>query len=101
MEHPSFFGIHDISRAQWIDGLLYSTTELEIDLIEEGGNFNDLIELFSEDLNTVGNIELNPYGDVSLGNDYLDVDEPPRLDLELEIPLNVGIDGVVLVDSFG
>ncbi|MAO45945.1 MAG: hypothetical protein CL823_02230 [Crocinitomicaceae bacterium] len=100
MEHPSFFGIHDISRAQWIDGLLYSTTELEINLTEEGGNFNNLIELFPEDLNTVGNIELNPYGDVSLGNDYLDVDEPPRLDLELEIPLNVGIDGVVLVDSF-
>lgn len=100
MQHPSFYGVHDMARAQWINGELYSTTELEIDLDEPGSTLFDIIETFPERLRTVGNIELNPYGDVSLGNDYLDVDNVPKLDLELEIPLNVGVDGVVLEDSF-
>ena len=36
MQHPSFYGVHDMARAQWINGELYSTTELEIDLGETG-----------------------------------------------------------------
>jgi hypothetical protein len=100
MEHPTFYGVHDMARAQWIDGSLYQTTYMEIDLAEPGSNFYDLIEMFPEDLSIVGNIELNPYGDISLGNDYLDVDEAPNLDLQLEIPFRVGVDGVVLEDSY-
>ena len=88
-----------MARAQWINGELYSTTELEIDLGEPGSTLFDGIETFPERLRTVGNIELNPYGDEPR-NDYLDVDNVPQLDLELEIPLNVGVDGVVLEDSF-
>ena len=100
LDHPTFYGTHDMARAQWINDELYSTTHLEIDLTEEGSTLNELIEMMPEHLKTVGNIELNPYGDVSLGNDYLDADVPPNLDLLLEVPLNVGFDGLILEDSF-
>lgn len=97
---PTFYGAHDMARAQWIDGSLHQTTYLEIDLAESGSNFYDLIETLPEDLQIIGNIELNPFGDVSLGNDYVDVDESPKLNLQLEIPFRVGIDGVVLEESY-
>ena len=98
--HPTFFGIHDMARAQWINGELYSTTNLELDLTESGSNLTTLIELIPEHFKATGNIVLNPYGDVSLGNDYLDVDVTPNLELLLEIPLQVGFEGVVLEDSY-
>ncbi|MBM72598.1 MAG: hypothetical protein CL847_07435 [Crocinitomicaceae bacterium] len=100
LQHPSFFGIHDMARAQWINGELYSATELELDLTEDGSNLVTLVELIPENFKTVGNIELNPYGDISLGNDYLDVGQTPNLELLLEIPLNVGFEGIVLDDSY-
>ena len=71
-----------------------------MDLTESGSNLTTLIELIPEHFKATGYIELNPYGDISLGNDYLDVDVTPNLELLLEIPLQVGFDGVVLEDSY-
>ena len=43
---------------------------------------------------------MNPYGDISLGNDFVDVDIVPNLELLLEIPLSLGFEGLVLEDSY-
>jgi hypothetical protein len=98
--HPSLYGAHDVSRAHWIDGYLVDYTTLEIDLGESGSNIFDLMENFPKVFRMAGSAEINPYGDISFGNDYFDADYIPDLELEIEIPFRMGLDGVVLVDSF-
>jgi hypothetical protein len=98
--HPTLYGAHDISRAQWIDGTLLDYTTLEIDLGESGSNIFDLMETFPEKFRMAGSAQINPYGDISFGNDYADVDYIPDLELEIEIPFRMGLDGVVLEEVY-
>ncbi len=100
LQHPSIYDVHDMARAQWNNGQLFSTTSLELDLMEGGSTLSELIEMMPESLKISGNIELNPYGDVSLGNDYVDVDVQPNLSVLLEVPVYVGFDGLLFEDSF-
>ena len=100
LEHPSLFGVHDIARAYWIDETLINHTSLELDLGETGSNIFDLIETFPRDLAMSGSVQLNPFGDVSLGHDYINNSYPPKLELELDIPLKLGLDGVVLEEEY-
>jgi hypothetical protein len=98
--HPTLYGAHDIPRAQWIDGNLVDFTTLEIDLGESGSNIFDLMENFPEKFRMAGSAQINPYGDISFGNDYADVDYIPELELEIEIPFRMGLDGVVLEEIY-
>ncbi len=100
LEHPSLFGVHDIARAYWIDETLINHTSLELDLGETGSNIFDLIETFPQDVAMSGSVELNPFGNVSLGYDYINNTYPPKLELELDIPLKLGLDGVVLEEVY-
>ena len=100
LQHPTFFGVHDVARAHWSNGQLIEKTYLEIDMGEVGSNFFDLIETFPEVMRGVGTLELNPFGDISLGNDYLDVDVTPLLNLDIEIPIRLGADGVILEEQY-
>jgi hypothetical protein len=100
LEHPSLFGVHDVARAYWNDETLINHTSLELDLGETGSNIFDLIETFPSDLAMFGSVQLNPFGDVSLGHDYINNAYPPKLELELEIPLKLGLDGVVLEEVY-
>ncbi|MBI48782.1 MAG: hypothetical protein CL850_00620 [Crocinitomicaceae bacterium] len=100
LQHPSIYDVHDMARAQWNNGQLLSTTNLELDLMEEESTLGELLEMMPEKLEIVGDIELNPYGDVSLGNDYIDVDMQPNINILLELPIHVGFDGLLLEDSF-
>ena len=98
--HPTLYGAHDIPRAQWIDGNLVDFTTLEIDLGESGSNIFDLMENFPEKFRMAGSSQVNPYGDISFGNDYADADYIPELELEIEIPFRMGLDGVVLEEVY-
>ncbi|MDG2311547.1 MAG: hypothetical protein P8L64_04065 [Flavobacteriales bacterium] len=98
--HPTLYGAHDIPRAQWIDGNLIDFTTLEIDLGESGSNIFDLMENFPEKFRMAGSAQVNPYGDISFGNDYADTDYIPELELEIEIPFRMGVDGVVLEEVY-
>jgi hypothetical protein len=100
VDHPTLYGAHDLPRAQWIDGDLINSTVMEIDLGEPGSNIFDLMETFPQLLRMAGSVELNPFGDVSFGNDYVDVDYIPEVELEIEIPFNMGVDGVVLEENY-
>ena len=100
MDHPTIYGVHDIARANWNNEILINTTSLEIDLGGSGSNVFDLIETFPELLSMSGSIQLNPFGDVSLGHDYINDAYPPKLELELEIPLKMGMNGVVLEEVY-
>lgn len=98
--HPSFFGVHDITRSIWEDGNLFMMNTKEINLAETGSNFFDMLEMIPENIHLVGEMELNPYGDVTLGHDYLDVNNPPTMDLEFSVPMRIGVDGIILEESY-
>ncbi len=98
--HPSIFGANDIARAHWNDETLINPSSIEIDLGEAGSNVFDLIETLPTDVSMSGRVQLNPFGDVSLGHDYINNAFPPQLDLELEIPFKLGLDGVVLDETY-
>lgn len=98
--HPSFFGVHDITRSIWEDGNLFVMNTEVINLAEDGSNFFDMLELIPENIHLVGDLELNPYGDVTLGHDYLDVNQPPTMDLEFSVPMRIGVDGVILEETY-
>lgn len=98
--HPSLYGANDIARAYWLDETLINHSSLEMDLGEKGSNIFDLIETFPQDLSMSGTVQLNPFGDVSLGHDYINNAYPPQIELELEIPLRMGLDGVVLEEVY-
>ena len=55
--HPSFFGVHDITRSIWEDGNLVVMNSGEIDLAEPGSNFFDILELLPENIHLVGDLE--------------------------------------------
>ena len=60
----------------------------------------DLMENFPEKLSMAGSAQVNLYGDISFGNDYVDADYIPELELEIEIPFRMGLDGVVLEEVY-
>ncbi|PCJ80087.1 MAG: hypothetical protein COA49_10050 [Bacteroidetes bacterium] len=100
VSHPSLYGAHDIPRAQWIEGNLIDHTVLEIDLGESGSNIFDLMETLPQLLRIAGSVELNPFGDISFGNDFIDIDYISEVELEIEIPFHMGVDGVILEESY-
>ena len=98
VEHPTLYGVHDVARAYWNDETLINHSSLVLDLGEAGSNIFDLIETLPHDVSMIGSVQLNPFGDVSLGHDYINNAYPPKL--ELEIPFKLGLDGVVLEEVY-
>ena len=58
------------------------------------------MENFPEKFRMAGSSQVNPYGDISFGNDYADADYIPELELDIEIPFRMGLDGVVLEEVY-
>jgi hypothetical protein len=100
LEHPTLYGVHDVARAYWNDETLINHSSLVLDLGETGSNIFDLIETLPYDVAMFGSVQLNPFGDVSLGHDYINNAYPPKLELELDIPFKLGLDGVVLEEVY-
>lgn len=62
-------------------------------------NIDYLLELLPNELSYAGNFNLNPLGNVSGGNDFIDENFPLKVDLNLEIPLNIGINELTFQDT--
>jgi len=98
LDHPAFSMEQVISRANWsATPAVFDTWEWDLldcspSLFESLGQFPETIGLF-------GGLQLNPLGDVSAGNDYFRVAEPPFVTLDLELPLSFGLDGLLIRDT--
>lgn len=66
---------------------------------ETNSNVVDLFNLLPEALAVEGSIELNPLGDVSGGNDFIYPAKPIEASINLDIPLCLGVNGVVFLDT--
>jgi hypothetical protein len=66
---------------------------------QNNSNVVNLFNLLPEALDIAGTIELNPLGDVSGGNDFIYPAQPIKASINLDIPLCVGVNGVVFLDT--
>ncbi len=90
---------HDIPRATWNNGVP-TPSEWSLDLGAPGSNFLDMIEMFPRSLHVAGRMMLNPFDTQDLLMDRWNVNYPPTFWYELRVPLKLGVNGVVLRDSF-
>ena len=84
--HPALGVPQLIARANWSGGTVEPTI-WEIDLLETGPSIFEMLGYLPELVEVEGEVVLNPLGDVSGGQDFLDTREPPQLFLDLEWPL--------------
>lgn len=96
--HPALGVPQLIARANWSDGTVEPTI-WEIDLLETGPSIFEMLGYLPELVEVEGEVVLNPLGDVSGGQDFLDTREPPQLFLDLEWPLEGAIENLSVVRS--
>jgi hypothetical protein len=87
-----------LARADW-SGPLPVPTTLEVDLLRSRPQLAGVLGGLPARVVGSGRVALNPLGDVTGGNDYLHVDYLPTFELELEVPLRIGLEGVVFRDT--
>lgn len=90
---------HDIPRAVWVGGVP-QPSEWTLDLGSPGSTFLEALEAFPRKLHVAGRMTLNPEDNSDLLLDRWDVNYPPTFWYELRVPLKLGINGLVLRDSF-
>ncbi|MFT5921899.1 MAG: hypothetical protein ACI898_001232 [Flavobacteriales bacterium] len=66
---------------------------------ETNSNIVELFELLPSVLNVVGDITLNPLGDVSGGNDFIYTAQPMEAVFKADLPLCLGMNGVFFRDT--
>ena len=91
LDHPAFGVPQLISRADW-QGDAVVPAIWEMDLLQTGPSFFELLGYLPQSVTVLGSATLNPLGDVSGGNDFFDAQVPPELVLDLEWPLNTQIE---------
>lgn len=90
---------HDIPRAVWVNDAPVPS-EWSLDLGSPGSTFLEELEAFPRSLHVAGRMQLNPINTSEFLMDRLDVAYPPTFWYELRVPLKLGVNGLVLRDSF-
>ena len=90
---------HLIPRAIWQNDIP-QPAEWSLDLGAPGSTFLDLLETFPRSLHVAGRMELNPINTSDLLIDRWDVAYPPTFWYQLRVPLKLGVNGLVLTDTF-
>ena len=98
VSHPALGVPQQIARADWSGGEVEPTV-WEIDLLETAPSLFDLLGYLPEVVTASGEALLNPLGDVSGGQDFLDTREPPQLYLDFEWPLEGAVEDFRVVRS--
>ncbi len=70
-----------------------------ISLTQENSNLDELIEIRPDSIEFDLGIQINPLGNVSLGNDFVVNGQNLSAFLRVDVPLIVGLDGLELVDT--
>lgn len=75
-------------------------TQKEFVFDEDNSNLDELLELKPDNLIFDLDLEINPLGNVSLGNDFVYYGHDLGAYLSVDVPLKVGVRGLVLSDTF-
>ena len=95
IDHPAMGMEQVLARADWSTDPP-ATDTWELDLLDCSPNVFEALGALPSDAAVGGKLQLNPLGDVSAGNDYLRASDPPYVTLDLELPLSVGVSGLVM-----
>ncbi len=74
-------------------------TKYEIDLLRARPYLPAVLGGLPAKVHGRGTVALNPLGDITGGNDYLHADYLPSCELELEVPLRIGLEGITFRDT--
>lgn len=66
---------------------------------QDNSNVLDFIGLLPHNIDLVADLQMNPFGDISGGNDFIYTDETFKLILNLDVPLCMSVDGLILQDT--
>lgn len=99
LSHPVVGTDIYLARADWSQGAPPAVDGLNINLLETSPSFFSVLGTLPDSVHVAGQIQVNPLGDISGGNDYFHKDFPPRLLLDLELPMDVAITGLRFRDT--
>ncbi len=95
MAHAIMQGPINLNRALDLGGA-FQVTQYVNTLDNDNSNVDAFLENLPDELRYALDLELNPLGDISNGNDFLYYDSKLRAVLELEVPLNLIATDLVL-----
>lgn len=98
LDHPQMGQEQVLSRADWSTDPPAMDT-WSFDLLACTPDFFEVVGALPEAIAVTGGVQLNPLGDVTAGNDFLRAAELPFLTLDLELPLSLGVNGLVIRDT--
>lgn len=100
LNHPIIGAGRDIPRAIWDRATrAIEPSRRQIQLTESNSNIDLMLESMPDSIGYALDVEINPYGDVSGGDDFIDVDYPFRAILNATLPLNAIANELTLVDT--
>ncbi len=99
LDTPGLYEPLNITRAvETIEGVQASSVSFDFD---DNTNLADAVNITPNQLALVGSAELNPLGDISGGFDFYLDKFPFQIVADVQFPLCLGIDSLVLQDTLG
>ena len=98
LDHELVGSAVNITRATIVNDQVLSTSHSYL-MDETNSNITDFIGLIPSTIAVNSTFELNPFNDVSGGNDFIFTNESFQLDYEIDIPLCFGIEGLTFRDT--
>ena len=98
LEHPTLYNAINITRAQDL-GESVQAYEYSFDVNGGNSNLDAFLENLPNQFNLLGNVKVNPLGNVSDGNDFIYLDDALQANLVMDIPMRFGMQNLHLADT--
>jgi len=95
---PQLFQTMNVTRAQDNNGVVVPVVEERV-VNSSNSNINAFLENLPNGFFLQGDVEVNPLGDISDGNDFIYTAKSIEALIELDLPLSVGMNNLVLKDT--
>ncbi|MFM9986312.1 MAG: hypothetical protein ACKVOK_13825 [Flavobacteriales bacterium] len=98
LNHASLFEPIHLTRAFDNNGVV-TPDVYDVTLNAQNSNIDDFIENLPDALHMIANVKINPLGDVSDGADFIYTENALNAEMEIDIPLNIGMSNLTLRDT--
>jgi hypothetical protein len=98
LNHSIIGTTQQLNRAYEVNGT-FIPSKLVFDLDQNNSNITNMMSSLPNALGYNFNVSINPLGNISGYNDFLDVSSPLKLSLEASMPLNILANNLTLVDT--
>lgn len=103
LQHEVINNAQQLSRAIYLgddSDPLVKHIQQRIVFDQTNSNLDELIELNPTELFYDLDIDINPLGNISLGNDFVVFGHDLTATMDVDIPIKLGLEGLVLADTF-